>query len=119
MGSRLADLGLNQEAVDGSQKLATLQASVAFDRLQRMREASPAGGALGAVSERELLLLQNSMGALTNITSEKELLKTLEFIDGVMAKFEAYPDEAKLQADFSGSGAPADEIDALIDQWAD
>lgn len=98
VGGRLADMGLNQEAVDVSQKLATLQSSVAFDRLQRMREASPTGGALGAVSERELLLLQNSMGALTNITSEKELLKTLKFIDSVMAKFEAYPDAAKRAA---------------------
>jgi hypothetical protein len=42
----------------------TIGAYTSFDRLQRMREASPTGGALGAVSERELAMLQNAYGAL-------------------------------------------------------
>jgi hypothetical protein len=95
VGSRLADMGLNQEAVDVKRKLETLQSVVSFDRLQQMREASPTGGALGAVSERELALLQSSMGALSNDMSEEELIKTLDFIDGVMSKFAAYPQGAQ------------------------
>jgi len=95
VGSRLADMGLNQEAVDVKRKLETLQSVVSFDRLQQMREASPTGGALGAVSERELALLQSSMGALSNDMSEEELMKTLDFIDGVMSKFAAYPQGAQ------------------------
>lgn len=44
----------------------TLNASIAFDRLQAMREASKTGGALGAISERELDLLAASIGSLDN-----------------------------------------------------
>jgi hypothetical protein len=92
VGARLADAGLNQEAVDVKRKLETLQSIVSFDRLQQMRDASPTGGALGAVSERELALLQSSMGALSNDMSQDDLIKTLDFLDGIMTKFEAYPD---------------------------
>ena len=92
MGSKLA--GINQEATDVRNSLATLQSIVSFDRLQAMREASPTGGALGSVSERELALLQASLGALSQDSSEEQLIKTLDFIDGIMAKFEAYPDSA-------------------------
>jgi len=97
VGSRLASMGINQEAVDVEQNLATLQSAIAFDQLQKMREASPTGGALGAVSERELLLLQSSVGALSNITSKEELLKTLDTIDTIMKKFEAYPDQGGIE----------------------
>lgn len=91
VGARLADNGLNQEAVDVKRKLETLQSIVSFDRLQQMREASPTGGALGAVSERELALLQSSMGALSNDMSVEDLNGTLDFLESVLTKFEAYP----------------------------
>jgi len=42
----------------------TLKANVAFSELTAMREASKTGGALGAISDRELGLLQSSLGAL-------------------------------------------------------
>lgn len=91
IGARLADNGLNQEAVDVKRKLETLQSIVSFDRLQQMREASPTGGALGAVSERELALLQSSMGALSNDMSVEDLNGTLDFLENILTKFEAYP----------------------------
>lgn len=111
IGSKLT--GINQGAADVKNQLSTLQSIVAFDRLQAMREASPTGGALGAVSERELALLQSSLGALSQDSSEEDILKTLDFIDGIMAKFEAYPDSAKRAADMvSPQSAPsADAID--------
>lgn len=106
IGSRLS--GINQEASDVKNSLATLQSIVSFDRLQAMREASPTGGALGAVSERELALLQSSLGALSQDSSPEQLRQTLDFIDRVMAKFEAYP----------GAGASAaPNVDALIDKY--
>jgi hypothetical protein len=89
IGSRLA--GINTEATDVANSIKTIEGSVAFDRLQRMREASPTGGALGAVSERELDLLKAAMGSLSNQSSAADLNRTLDFIDSVMAKFEAYP----------------------------
>jgi len=42
----------------------TLQANLAFDRLQEMRDNSKTGGALGQVSNIELNLLQSSVSAL-------------------------------------------------------
>ena len=42
----------------------TLQANLAFDRLQEMRDNSETGGALGQVSNIELNLLQSSVAAL-------------------------------------------------------
>jgi hypothetical protein len=115
VGSRLADMGLNQEAVDVKRKLETLQSVVSFDRLQQMREASPTGGALGAVSERELALLQSSMGALSNDMSQEELVKTLDFIDGVMSKFAAYPQGAQeMQPSIPQNGMP--DLTTLSDE---
>lgn len=42
----------------------TLQANLAFDRLQKMRDESKTGGALGQVSNIELRLLKSSVAAL-------------------------------------------------------
>lgn len=45
-------------------KTNTLRANTAFDRLQKMRDSSKTGGALGQVSEKELALLQDNLAAL-------------------------------------------------------
>lgn len=42
----------------------TLQAQIGFEALQAMRDASPTGGALGQVSERELQLLTSTLRSL-------------------------------------------------------
>lgn len=44
--------------------LDTIRANISFDKLQAMREASPTGGALGAVSDFENRLLQSTLGKL-------------------------------------------------------
>jgi hypothetical protein len=44
--------------------VTTIQATLAFDRLQRMRDESKTGGALGQVSNIELDLLKSSVAAL-------------------------------------------------------
>lgn len=69
-----------------SQRLATIKANIGFDRLQQMREASPTGGALGQVSERELGFLQSVMGSLEQ-TQRKE---DLEY--NLMRLYNAYQD---------------------------
>jgi hypothetical protein len=45
-------------------ELNTLKANIAFNELSAMREASKTGGALGAVSEKEMALLESALGAL-------------------------------------------------------
>jgi hypothetical protein len=44
--------------------LTTLKGTIGFDTLQAMRDASPTGGALGQVSERELAQLNAYLGSL-------------------------------------------------------
>jgi hypothetical protein len=47
-----------------AQRLAdTIKGNIGFDRLQRMREESPTGGALGQVAVQELQALQSTMGS--------------------------------------------------------
>ena len=66
-GAGLANLGIfsNQEAVDLQESLKPIKSSVAFSRLQRMREESKTGGALGNVSNIELDLLSSTLGSLS------------------------------------------------------
>ena len=65
-------------AADLKQAISTIQASIGFDRLQKMRDDSPTGGALGQVSERELSLLTASLGSLSQLQSEKALRTNLQ-----------------------------------------
>jgi hypothetical protein len=86
VGGLLGAAGINQEAVDFKNTLQGIQATVAFDRLQQMRDASKTGGALGAVSERELDLLISAYGALQQNTSGPVLKQNLQTIKDVMTK---------------------------------
>lgn len=45
-------------------ELDTLKSNIAFGELAEMRAASKTGGALGAISEKELTLLESALGAL-------------------------------------------------------
>ncbi len=91
VGSALGDLGINQEAVTFKNTLSGIQAQVGFDRLQQMREASKTGGALGAVSERELDLLISALGAIQQNTDPQTLKENLKFIRDTMTKIENDP----------------------------
>lgn len=64
-------------AHDLSNTLNTIKANTGFDALQAMRDASPTGGALGAVSEMENRLLQSQIAALEQSQSKEQLLSNL------------------------------------------
>ncbi len=53
--------------------LATVKGNIGFDKLQAMRDASPTGGALGQVSERELTFLQSVFGSLEQDQNAEDL----------------------------------------------
>lgn len=59
------------------QMMKQLQGNIAFGALQRMREASPSGGALGNVSNFEIDRLQAQMGALDFIGAPLASAQTL------------------------------------------
>lgn len=76
MGAAAAHVA-GSEAADTRALVETVKANIGFDRLQEMREASPTGGALGQVTERELATLQAVMGSLEFSQSKEQLLNNL------------------------------------------
>lgn len=62
---------------DLAQNLKTIEADASFDTLQQMRNASKTGGALGAVSERELGLLGAARAALIQSQSPDQFKENL------------------------------------------
>lgn len=58
----------------------SIQSNLGFDKLQKMREQSPTGGALGSVSERELQLLNSSVQSLDPTQSPDQLSQNLGLI---------------------------------------
>lgn len=65
-------------ASDVASLLNTIGANTAFDRLQDMREASPTGGALGAVSEIELRLLRDSIASIDQSQSDEQFQRNMD-----------------------------------------
>lgn len=75
-GQLLSSVG-GTSARDVSGLLDTVKANAGFDKLQAMRDASPTGGALGQVTERELALLQAAIGSLEQSQSQRQLVENL------------------------------------------
>lgn len=98
IGNFLKDVG-GTAAADVNALATSIKASIGFDRLQEMREASPTGGALGQVSNMELRQLNAALGNLEQTQSEEQLLENLERIEAiyiqVMEKAQAYPNAAE------------------------
>lgn len=67
-------------AADVKGKLDTIGGNVAFDRLQRMRDASKTGGALGSVSEKELDLLRGTIASLDQTQSDAQFQSSMDRI---------------------------------------
>ncbi|GMM93124.1 hypothetical protein [Qipengyuania sp. MTN3-11] len=73
-------LGANSASNDMQALLNTIGSNTAFDRLQKMREESPTGGALGAVSEVELRLLRDSIASLSQTQSDAQFRSNMDKI---------------------------------------
>jgi len=65
-------------AYDTNAQIETVISSIGFDRLQKMRDESPTGGALGQVSERELSQLNASLGNLRQSQSRTSFKRNLQ-----------------------------------------
>ncbi len=64
-------------AADAARLLDSVKANISFQTLTEMRKASPTGGALGAVSDREMSLLQAAMGSLEQSQSPTQFRDNL------------------------------------------
>lgn len=86
----------------------TIVASIAFDKLQAIRESSPTGGALGAVSDTEMGLLSAAIASLSQTQSPEQFAKHLDDVEriygDVMKKFAAYPGAGGVSLGSSPSG---------------
>ena len=69
--------GQQNPAFTLSELLKSIKANVGFDELQKLREMSPTGGALGQVAVQELEYLQALLGSLEQGLDDKTLIKNL------------------------------------------
>lgn len=85
----------------------TLKARAAFGELASMRAASPTGGALGAISEKELALLQAASANLDTGQGEKQFDKNLGRLrTGVAARTPGLTVENPIDLASGGSRQP-------------
>ena len=75
-GKLLSNVG-GTDANNLRAQLDTIRSNVGFDKLQAMREASPTGGALGNVSEKENMYLQSVLGNVEQSQSPEQLKRNL------------------------------------------
>jgi len=110
-----------------AQKLAnnlkTIQANIGFDKLQAMRDASPTGGALGQVSERELGFLQSVFGSLDQSQTAEELQYNLQLLQYVYNSIVHGEGNHSYQMPVYGAGSAASggldaDLQADIDKYA-
>lgn len=88
------------KAKDLAADLTTIKANLGFAELQAMRQASPTGGALGAIAVQELEALQSTVASLDQEQSPEQLTANLNAIR------KHYSNWQKAVSD-SGAGAPA------------
>ncbi len=98
----------------------TIKANLAFDALQAMREASPTGGALGAVSERELALLESAVASLDQSQSPEQMRNSLARVKQHYTKWAQSVKQSDQQARARAGGqapAAAGGIDDLLGKY--
>lgn len=109
------------DASDLASTLNTIKANVGFDKLQAMREASPTGGALGQVSERENTLLQSVLGALDQSQTQGQFVQNLQRLRDVLAQRREVRREAfqrDFGASFGGEQQPATQAPPAQGGWS-
>lgn len=83
LGGQLLSNLAGTDAKDLSKLIDTVKANAGFDKLQAMREASPTGGALGQVSDKEIRFLQSVFGSLDQDQSPDQLRYNLQLFQYV------------------------------------
>jgi hypothetical protein len=110
VGKRLREVG-GTAANDLRSSIESITGNIAFDRLQKMREESPTGGALGAVSDTEMRLLSSTIASLDQSTTRELFLTNLARVeavyDDIIRKFSAYPAAGSPGSQPSTAAVPA------------
>jgi hypothetical protein len=91
-------------------KINTIKANLGFEQLQRMREASPTGGALGQVAVKELERLESTVASLDLGLPTPELLKSLAKVDEHYDNWQAAVTKSRTAAPSSGGWGKASVV---------
>lgn len=83
----------------------TIKSNLGFAELQQMRDASPTGGALGQVTERELSFLQNTVASLNPNMGEAALDQNLKLISNLIQRQAVYREIARRGIDIGSPEA--------------
>ena len=81
-GEKLSGIG-GTAANDISKLVDTVRSNIGFDKLQRMRDNSPTGGALGNVAIPELQMLQAAVGSLEQSQTEEQFRYNLKRVKNI------------------------------------
>jgi phage repressor protein C with HTH and peptisase S24 domain len=82
------------DAFTGAAKLENLQTRSFVSEIQKMRAASPTGGAVGSVTEKEMSALSNIQASLKAGLKETELRKQLQqYINSANRALKTIPNE--------------------------
>lgn len=82
------------DARDLASNLETVKANLGFAELQAMRDASPTGGALGAIAVQELVALQSTVASLDQAQSPPQLRANLQKIGEHYQRWKSAVDQA-------------------------
>jgi hypothetical protein len=74
------------DASDVEKLTKTLQGNIAFKKLADMKAASPTGGALGAISEKELSLLASNLGSIDPSLSFFLFKQNIDEIENIVSR---------------------------------
>lgn len=110
-------------AHDTKMAIETVVSSIGFDRLQKMRDDSPTGGALGQVSERELAQLNASLGNLRQSQSREQFKANLALVrKHYISAVKAIEAQQQAYAAMNGMAAPVGTMSpsdqAIIDKYS-
>lgn len=99
------------QAFDLDAQLDIIRANIGFAELMEMRANSPTGGALGAVTERELALLQSVLESLNQAQSRPQFMAGLDRLEQTyrasLARIQqAYQQDFGAQAPGQGEAPP-------------
>lgn len=103
----IPDFLRSQDFLDFQTELNTLKASVAFNELTAMREASKTGGALGNVSNIELGLLESALGGLNMSQSPENFKEQLNKVKGSINRWRTAQGAAAINSSGAGGGGGA------------
>ena len=77
---RLAPLAAGTDMHEAWRALREIKNNIGIDELQRMRQSSPTGGAMGNVSDRDMELLTGALGELDTIRDPETMVDRINFI---------------------------------------